>query len=80
MILIPAKKEDNAGVAINAVAELNTYAADIVSASLGDGTPLIVERNLITGLHFQKDEPIRINLKMDYTEYVSLEVEWYGAM
>lgn len=80
MILIPKKKERNAAVAINAVAELSTYAADIVSAELSDGTVLAVEGNRITGLHFQKDEPVRINLKMNYTEYVSLEVEWYGIV
>lgn len=80
MILVPKRKEENAAVAINAVAELSTYAADIVSAELSDGTPLSVEGNKITGLRFQKDEPVRINLKMNYTEYVSLEVEWYGIV
>ena len=80
MILVPKKKEENAAIAINAVAELSTYAADIVSAELTDGTALPVEGNRISGLHFQKGEPVRINLKMNYTEYVSLEVEWYGIV
>ena len=80
LILIPKKTESNAAVAINAVAELSTYAADIVSAELSDGTSLPVDGNKITGLHFQNAKPVRINLKMNYTEYVSLEVEWYGIM
>ena len=80
MVLVPKKKEDNAAIAINAVAELSTYAADVISAELSDGTPLTVNGNQITGLHFQSGTPVRINLKMNYTEYVSLEVEWYGIV
>lgn len=80
MILVPKQKEENAAIAINAVAELSTYAADVVSAELADGTPLPVEGNRISGLHFQKGDPVRINLKMNYTEYISLEVEWYGIV
>ena len=80
MILVPKKKEEKAAVAINAVAELSTYSADIVAAELSDGIPLTVDGNRISGLSFQKGEPVRINLKMNYTEYVSLEVEWYGIV
>lgn len=80
MILIPKKTEENAAIAINAVAELSTYPADVISANLSDGTSLPVDGNRLTGLRFQKGEPVRITLKMNYNEYVSLEVEWYGVV
>ena len=80
MILVPKKHEEHAAIAINAVAELSTYSADIDSASLADGTPLTVDGNQIIGLQFQKGVPLHVNLKMNYTEYVSLEVEWYGVV
>ena len=80
MLLVPKKQVSNAAVSINAVAELNTYSADIISAELSDGTTLPLEGNRISGFDFQKGQVVQINLKMNYSEYVSLEVEWYGSM
>ena len=80
MLLVPKKQVSNAAVSINAVAELNTYSADIISAELSDGTTLTLEGNRISGFDFQKGQVVQINLKMNYSEYVSLEVEWYGSM
>ena len=80
MLLVPKKQVPNAAVSINAVAELNTYSADIISAELADGTTLTLEGNRISGFDFQKGQLVQINLKMNYSEYVSLEVEWYGSM
>ena len=80
MILVPKKQVANGAVAILAVGEVSTYAAEITSASLPDGTPLSLEDNRIVGLNFQKGIPLQVNLAMNYTEYVSLEVEWYGIV
>ena len=80
MFIVSEASEPNGVLAVNAVAELNTYEASIVSAKAKDGTPLSVERNKIIGINFKKGEQMQISLKLDYSDYVSLEVEWYGAV
>lgn len=80
MFVVPEVSETSGVLAVNAVAELNTYEASIVSAKAKDGTPLSVERNKITGINFNKGEQMQISLKLDYSDYVSLEVEWYGTV
>lgn len=80
MFVVPEVSEHNGVLAVNAVAELNTYEASIVSATINGGSPLKVEGNKITGLNFTKGEQLQISLKLDYSDYVSLEVEWHGTL
>lgn len=80
MFVVPEVSETNGVLAVNAVAELNTYEASIVSAKSKNGSLLKVEGNKITGLNFKKGELMQISLKLDYSDYVSLEVEWYGTV
>lgn len=80
MFVVPEASEDNGVLAVNAVAELNTYEASIVSAKTSGGSPLKVVGNKITGLNFKKGEQLQISLTLDYSDYVSLEVEWYGTV
>ena len=80
MFIVPEVSEKNGVLAVNAVAELNTYEASIVSAKAKDGSLLKIEGNKITGLNFKKGEQLQISLNLDYSDYVSLEVEWYGTV
>ena len=79
MFIVPEVTDSEGVLAVNAVAELNTYGADIVSARTIDGRVLQVDGNQILGVGFKKGELVQINLKLAYSDYVSLEVEWYGA-
>ena len=79
MFLVPATAEANGIIAVNAVAELNTYPASIVSARTIDGQNLRIEGNQIHGLVFGAGKMIQVILTLGYSEYVSLEVDWYGA-
>ena len=80
MFLVPEETEANGVLVVNAVAELNTYEASIVSARIKDGNELKVDGNKIVGIDFRKGEQLQILLKLDYSDYVSLEVMWYGAV
>ena len=79
MFIVPAVDEPNGVLEVNAVAELNTYEASIVSASTKDGKELNVEGNKISGLEFKAGVPEQIALKLDYSDYVSMEVMWHGT-
>ena len=80
MFIVPDVTEQNGVLALNAVAELNTYEAAIVSARTNDGDELKIDGNKIIGIKFSKGEQLQILLKLDYSDYVSLEVMWYGAV
>lgn len=79
MFITPATTEAYGIIAVNAVAELNTYQASIVSARTIEGRNLQIDGNKILGLAFEAGKMIQVILTLDYSEYVSLEVEWYGA-
>ena len=66
-------------VKLYVMAETDAYDAGVLSATLDDGTKLNVSKgNIIGGLSFVKGEPISMKVKLDYTDYCSLEVEAYG--
>ncbi len=78
MFIVPAVNESNGVLELNAVAELNTYEASIVSAKSEDGSELKVDGNKISGLEFKEGLQKQISIKLDYSDYVSLEVMWHG--
>lgn len=70
---------ENGMVKLYVMAETDAYDATILSARLEDGTELQVSKgNVIEGLGFVKGKQISIVVKLDYTDYCSLEVEAYG--
>jgi hypothetical protein len=75
--ITPDRDAPKGAVDIIAVAEINDYAAPIVSAQLADGTPLAVNGNEVSGLAFRKNEASEIYVTLDYRDYLSLEVECY---
>lgn len=81
LLLTPAKCMSNGIIKVFAMAELSVYPASIISAKLSTGEPLeILEENCVTGLTFEKDVGLKIHLKMNYSEYVSLEADCYGVI
>ena len=79
MFIVPAVNEPNGVLELNAVAELNTYQAAILSAITKDGSELKVDGNRIVGIEFKNGVQQQISLKLDYYDYVSLEVTWHGT-
>ena len=71
----------NGRVKLFAVAEVDAYRAKVVKAWLDDPAKTelkIVDGNAIEGFEFKKDEPLSFFVKLDYSDYCSLEVETYG--
>lgn len=75
--VIPEKDVESGSVAVIAVAEIKDYPAPVKSARLEDGTELKVEGNEISGFKFEKKRPLKIDLELDYSDYLSLEVACY---
>ena len=78
MFIVPAVNEPNGVLELNAVAELNTYEASIISARSENGNELKVDGNKISGLEFKEGVQEQVFIKLDYSDYVSLEVMWHG--
>lgn len=79
LLITPTKSTEYGSVVVFAIAELNSYPASIISAEMESGKVLAVSGNRLSGLVFEKDVELKIRLKMDYSEYVSLEVDCYGV-
>lgn len=80
LLITPAKSMEHGIVDVFAIAELSIYPASIISAETESGKALAVSGNRLSGLVFEKDVELRIRLKMDYFEYVSLEADCYGVV
>lgn len=75
--IVPEKDAAQAAFDVIAIAEIKSYAAPIQTAALADGTPLTVRDGEISGLSFKKGVPVTVNLTLDYSDYLSLEVACY---
>ena len=78
LLLTPSKSVPHGVVDVFAIAELNAYPASILSAKMESGEMLEVSGHRVKGLVFEKNVEVKIRLKMDYSEYVSLEADCYG--
>lgn len=76
--LTPGKNAANGSIDISTVAEIKDYPATVLSASLADGTPLRVDGSTVSGLTFEKGVRLDINVILDSTDFVSLEVDCHG--
>lgn len=75
--IVPEKDCAQAAVDVIAVAEIKDYVAPVRAARLEDGTELKVRNGEVSGMGFRKGVPLKIELSLDYSDYVSLEVECY---
>lgn len=77
----PSKDASNATLEVFSAAEKNCYVAPLLSAkNVTTGKPLEVNPSAgkIEGLVLKKGVPIVLELKFDYSDYLSLEVECHG--
>lgn len=59
-------------------AESQNYEASIVSATCASCPDLKVSNNRISNLVFTANQPLRIDIQLDYHDYCSMEVKAYG--
>lgn len=59
-------------------AESQNYEASIVSATCASCPDLKVSHNRISNLVFTANQPLRIDIQLDYHDYCSMEVKAYG--
>lgn len=75
----PSASARNASLAVFLSAESDRYEASIDSAELvGTGEPLSVEGNRILGLSFDENVSLKIKVRINYSDYCSMEVRAYG--
>ena len=79
LVFTPDNGFEKGMVKLYVMAETDAYDATVLAARHEDGTLLQVSKgNVIEGLDFVKGKQISIVVKLDYTDYCSLEVEAYG--
>ena len=79
IIFTPQKASKYAVLDVFMAAETKNYKAEVVSATVENFTNLETKENRITNLIFSKNKPIKIDIKLDYNDYCSLEVKAYGS-
>lgn len=78
IVFTPKVSASDGHLEIFMAAESQNYEAAIISASSKDMPNLPVSKNKVTNLTFTAGQPIRIDIKLDYSDYCSLEVKAYG--
>ena len=78
IMFVPSGDAQNGSIQLSLSAEAGTYPAPIVEASAMGKGKLEIKNNLIKGVVMQKDVPVRIQVKLDYSDYCSMEVSAYA--
>lgn len=74
MKIIPDENAKDGVIQLYLSAETDKYKAPISKATI-NGQEAIVEDNEIKGITLTKEQPLIINLEIDYNEYCPMEVE-----
>ena len=75
----PSASADDCSIALFLSAESDKYEADIISAcDYETSQSYSVNKNIITGLRFTENVTIRIKVRINYSDYCSMEVRAYG--
>ena len=74
---VPSITANNGSLSLFLSGETDAYKAKLISAKEIGGENLNIVGNQITGLNFVKDKDLRIILKLDYSDYCSMEVKAY---
>lgn len=75
---VPAESAESGQLELFLSAETQRYPAPITKAVILGQAPLKISNNVITGLQFEKNTPLRIKVTLDYYDYCSLEVKANG--
>ena len=78
IVFTPTSSAVNGFLEIFMVAESQNYEALILSADCADCPNLSVKKNRIRNLILAEGKTLRVNIKLDYHDYCSLEVKVYG--
>lgn len=74
----PESSAEDAFLSVMMAAESQTYSADVISAWDESGSALSVSNGKIQGLTFQDGKPIKVRMKLNYSDMCALEVTGYG--
>ena len=78
-MIVPTVTSDEGSIQVFMSAETQNYEAPIVSASVIGGSEAKVKGGIIDGLKFEKDQPLRIKVQLDFHDYCSVEVKSYAV-
>lgn len=78
IIFTPRQSAKDGVIKINMVAESDKYPAPLLEASCQSCPDVKIDSNSIKNLVFIQGKPIRLDVKLDFHDYCSLEVEAYG--
>ena len=78
IIFTPAVSASDGVLEIYMSAESQAYAATVLSAVCAMHPNLVIAGNQIRNITFTKQQPLRIDIRIDYHDYCSMEVKGYG--
>ena len=78
VMFIPSEDGKNASIMRELAAESTKYPAPAVEASVMGKGALTVKDGVVSGLDLAKNVPVRIMLKLNYSDYCSMEVSAYA--
>lgn len=78
IMFIPNGDAKNGSIRLSLSAEAGSYPAPIVEATaMGKGN-LKIKDDMLMGVEMKKDVPLKMQVKLDYSDYCSLEVSAYA--
>lgn len=78
VMFVPNGDTKSGSIRLNLSAESGSYPAPVVEASVMGKGSLEIKDGLLKGVEMQKDVPLRIQVKLDYYDYCSMEVSAYA--
>lgn len=78
IVFTPSVSASNGILDLFLSAESQSYDADVISASCEDCNNLTVAKNRIANLNFVANRPLKIDVRLNYHDYCSMEVKAYG--
>ena len=75
----PSASADDCSLALFLSAESDKYEADVISAcDCETNQSYIVNKNIISGLTFTENVTLKVKVRINYSDYCSMEVKAYG--
>ena len=78
VMFIPSGDAKKGAIKLSLSAESGSYAAPVVEAFVMGKGKLEDKDGMLKGVEMKKDEPLRIQVKLDYPDYCSMEVSAYA--
>lgn len=74
----PSESATDGELRLYLAAESDNYEAPLVQVYGKNAASLFINKNTIRGLTFEKDQQIRLRVKLDFYDYCSMEIRAYG--